>query len=114
MAAIFFILSYLCYHNSLIYPPRTRSLIKEGPPSSNKPVSYSLAWIFLSVFFSLVSILCKEQGVTVLGVCVAYDVLVACGLDLPEGIRYLKLIGVCLRLKLLENSNHRYKQCTIN
>ena len=56
--------------------------------------------------------LCKEQGVTVLGVCVAYDVLVACGLDLPEGIHYLKLIGRWLRHKLLENnslSNHRYK-----
>ena len=34
--------------------------------------------------------LCKEQGITVLGVCVAYDLFVACGKDLWEFFVILK------------------------
>ena len=34
--------------------------------------------------------LCKEQGITVLGVCLAYDLFIACGRDLWEFFAILK------------------------
>ena len=38
--------------------------------------------------------LCKEQGITVLGVCVAYDLFVACGKDIWEFFVILKQAAV--------------------
>ena len=49
-----------------------------------------MLWLVSSVFLGAVSMLCKEQGITVLGVCLAYDLFIACGRDLWEFFAILK------------------------
>ena len=59
MCAIFYLLSFLCYARGALKTPG-----KTG-------------WkcLTLSVFLTLCSLLSKEQGITSIGVCAAYDVL---------------------------------------
>lgn len=52
---------------------------------------YSLPWLICSVLLGAVSMLYKEQGITVLGVCVCYDLFVASSVD---------VWGFCATLKL--------------
>ena len=56
LSCLFFLLSFLSYSHAL------------QSHSSNR-------FILLSIILAFVSMLSKEQGVTVLGVCAAYDVL---------------------------------------
>lgn len=58
LACIFFLLSFLFYSQAI-----------------NIHSNYSSAYIFLSIILGFFSMLSKEQGITVLGVCGAYDVL---------------------------------------
>lgn len=61
VSCIFFLLSFLCYHQLLrsdVARPAARWLTMAA-----------------SLFFAVCSLLSKEQGITVLGVCGAYDVL---------------------------------------
>ena len=57
LAAIFFLLALIAYQKAT----RTGSLIR------------SLAWTCLTLVLTSVSLLCKEQGVTVLGLCLVWD-----------------------------------------
>lgn len=51
---------------------------------------YSYMWLSLAILFGGVAMLCKEQGVTVLGVCLVYDIIVVNNFDLKE---FLALFG---------------------
>ena len=59
MCAIFYLLSFLCY---------ARGALKTSGRTDWKRLT-------LSIFLTLCSLLSKEQGITSIGVCVAYDVL---------------------------------------
>lgn len=65
LCAVFFILSFLSFIRSC---------------SSEDPWSSSL-WLFTSASASIVSMLCKEPGITVIGLCFVYDVLIICKFD---------------------------------
>ncbi|XP_019850995.1 PREDICTED: transmembrane and TPR repeat-containing protein 1-like [Amphimedon queenslandica] len=58
LACIFFLFSFLFYSQAI-----------------NTHSNYSSAYTFLSIILGFFSMLSKEQGITVLGVCGAYDVL---------------------------------------
>uniref|UniRef100_A0A8C1HR44 dolichyl-phosphate-mannose--protein mannosyltransferase n=1 Tax=Cyprinus carpio carpio TaxID=630221 RepID=A0A8C1HR44_CYPCA len=45
---------------------------------------FSVLWIFGSILLCAVAMLCKEQGITVLGVNAAYDILMVCNLNIYE------------------------------
>uniref|UniRef100_A0A8C1ZMS3 dolichyl-phosphate-mannose--protein mannosyltransferase n=1 Tax=Cyprinus carpio TaxID=7962 RepID=A0A8C1ZMS3_CYPCA len=45
---------------------------------------FSVLWIFSSILLCAVAMLCKEQGITVLGVNAAFDILMVCNLDIYE------------------------------
>uniref|UniRef100_A0A2K6MHU0 Transmembrane O-mannosyltransferase targeting cadherins 3 n=1 Tax=Rhinopithecus bieti TaxID=61621 RepID=A0A2K6MHU0_RHIBE len=66
LSSIFFLAAFLSY---------TRS---KGPDNS-------IAWtpIALTVFLVAVATLCKEQGITVVGICCVYEVFIAQGYTLP-------------------------------
>ncbi|XP_076857820.1 protein O-mannosyl-transferase TMTC4 isoform X2 [Brachyhypopomus gauderio] len=50
---------------------------------------FSVSWVAVSLLLCAVAMLCKEQGITVLGVNAAFDVLVVCNLNVYELIRAL-------------------------
>ncbi|XP_027632030.1 protein O-mannosyl-transferase TMTC4 isoform X3 [Tupaia chinensis] len=63
LCALFFLLSFLGYCNAF------RESNKEGTHSST-------FWVLLSILLGAVAMLCKEQGVTVLGLNAVFDILV--------------------------------------
>ncbi|XP_014681388.1 PREDICTED: transmembrane and TPR repeat-containing protein 4-like [Priapulus caudatus] len=81
LCALFFLLSFLCYIRSCY------SDIEYAVISTVRPPTYSVFWLLLSVTFSFLSMLSKEQGITVIGVCAAYDVIVVCRVDFLSSIR---------------------------
>ena len=96
LSGIFFLLSLLSYQCclSLYHKPNSK---KETNKHSNQeqlqhivPTHFSWLWLMCSILLAAISMLCKEQGITVLGVCIAYDLFVACGKDLWEFFVILK------------------------
>lgn len=59
VSCIFFLLSFLSYAHAIKMWPSTKQSL----------------FLFLSICLAFLSILSKEQGITILGVCIAYDVL---------------------------------------
>ena len=99
LSGIFFLLSLLSYQCCLSHKPNkkkeTSKYSHQEPLNSEQlqhtaPIQFSLLWLACSVLLATVSMLCKEQGITVLGVCLAYDLFVACGKDLWEFFVVLK------------------------
>ena len=45
--------------------------------------------IILSILLAGVAVMCKEQGITAIGINAAYDIVVVCGLDVPTFIGIL-------------------------
>ena len=61
VSCVFFLLSFLSYHRLLM-------------SGAARPVARWLA-MAASLFFAICSMLSKEQGITALGICGAYDIL---------------------------------------
>ncbi|XP_067300108.1 protein O-mannosyl-transferase TMTC4 isoform X2 [Pseudorasbora parva] len=68
LCALFFQLSFLVYCKAFQGGDR----------------KFSVLWIFGSILLCAVAMLCKEQGITVLGVNAAYDILMVCNLNIYE------------------------------
>lgn len=102
LSGIFFLLSLLSYQCclSLYHKPNSKKETNKHPrqePSINSeqlqhiaPTNFSWLWLMCSILLAAISMLCKEQGITVLGVCIAYDLFVACGKDVWEFFVILK------------------------
>ena len=98
LSGVFFLLSLLSYQCCLSHKPNKKETSKyshQEPLNSEQlqhtaPTQFSWLWLTCSVLLAAVSMLCKEQGITVLGVCLAYDLFVACGKDLWEFFVVLK------------------------
>ncbi|KAK2573721.1 Protein O-mannosyl-transferase TMTC4 [Acropora cervicornis] len=71
LGALFFILSFLFYE-------RCCAVDHEDNDSSE---NFSWKYLLLSMAFCCIAMLCKEQGITVLGICSVYDVIVVCRID---------------------------------
>ena len=107
LSAVFYLLALLSYqqsntsnHSSHFARPHTVAT----PHHSARQTTHSLTelfWISLTVLLSFVSMLCKEQGITVLGVCAAYEVLVANRLD------WRKTLSVLAKLMLRKSDGER-------
>ncbi|XP_067670555.1 protein O-mannosyl-transferase TMTC4-like [Haliotis asinina] len=71
LCALTFLLSFLFYARGCL--PRTSSCLV-----SFRPESFSLVYILASTCLCVVSTFCKEQGITVIGICSVYDIIVVC------------------------------------
>ncbi|XP_063281375.1 protein O-mannosyl-transferase TMTC4 isoform X1 [Pelobates fuscus] len=72
LCALFVVLSFLGYYKAV----------------SGFYVGHSsVFWVLLSVFLSAVAMLCKEQGITVLGLNAVFDIFVICKLNMLEYIQ---------------------------
>ncbi|XP_041352924.1 protein O-mannosyl-transferase TMTC4-like [Gigantopelta aegis] len=74
LCAFTFLLSFICY---------VRSCLNDCG-QSYRPASVSVLWMFLSVVLCVMSTFCKEQGITVIGVCSVFDIIVVCRVDLLQ------------------------------
>uniref|UniRef100_UPI00398EE257 protein O-mannosyl-transferase TMTC4 isoform X4 n=1 Tax=Pristiophorus japonicus TaxID=55135 RepID=UPI00398EE257 len=70
LCALFFILSFISYCKAF------RKCDTGG--------EFSLHWILASLLLCAVAMLCKEQGITVLGVNIVFDALVICKVDILQ------------------------------
>ncbi|XP_043927170.1 protein O-mannosyl-transferase TMTC4 [Protopterus annectens] len=70
LCAFFFVLSFLSYCGAFFQYHR------EG--------QFSTAWILLSLLLCALAMLCKEQGITVLGVNAVYDAFVVCRINVLQ------------------------------
>jgi hypothetical protein len=93
LSGVFFLLSLLSYQCCLDHKhnnskKETSKYSHQEPLNSEQlqhiiPLThFSWLWLMCSILLAAVSMLCKEQGITVLGVCLAYDLFVACGKDI--------------------------------
>ncbi|XP_064167931.1 protein O-mannosyl-transferase TMTC4 isoform X1 [Anguilla rostrata] len=71
LCALFFQLSFLTYCRAF----------QQG---NSKDDRFSTAWIVISLVLCAVAMLCKEQGITVLGVNAAFDILMVCNVNVHE------------------------------
>ncbi|KAJ8401259.1 hypothetical protein AAFF_G00384900 [Aldrovandia affinis] len=71
LCALFFQLSFLTYCRAF----------QGGNPKDEK---FSMAWVVASLVLCAVAMLCKEQGITVLGVNAAFDILMICNVNVYE------------------------------
>uniref|UniRef100_A0A8C7D343 dolichyl-phosphate-mannose--protein mannosyltransferase n=1 Tax=Oncorhynchus kisutch TaxID=8019 RepID=A0A8C7D343_ONCKI len=71
LCALFFQLSFLTYCKAF----------RGGRESEEK---FSIHWIAVSLLLCTAAMLCKEQGITVLGVNAAFDVLLICNVNVYE------------------------------
>lgn len=85
LCALLFILSFLCYVRSCC-----QDTVSRTHATLHRPETFSLAWFCLSVVFCGLSVLCKEQGITVIGICSAYDIIVICQIDILRLLRLKK------------------------
>ncbi|CAH1782005.1 unnamed protein product [Owenia fusiformis] len=83
LCAICFCLGFLAYK---------QSIEQEGDPSSKS----KLSWLLLCGGITAIGVLCKEQAITVIGVCSAFDILV--------------VNGVSMETVLTFNSSHFFNQ----
>lgn len=60
----------------------------------------SLPWFILTVFLAVVSMLCKEQGIVSLSLCLAYDWLVVCKINFSSIIASIRHISLMYGGKL--------------
>lgn len=86
LCALLFILSFLCYVRSCC-----QDTVSRTHATLHRPETFSMAWFCLSVVFCGLSVLCKEQGITVIGICSAYDIIVICQVDVLRLLRLKKL-----------------------
>ncbi|KAM5311527.1 protein O-mannosyl-transferase TMTC4 isoform 3-T3 [Glossophaga mutica] len=84
LGALFFLLSFLGYCKAF------RESDKEG--------AHSTFWVLLSILLGAMAMLCKEQGITVLGLNAVFDILVIAKLNVLEIVQ-----KVLHKDKLLEN-----------
>lgn len=75
LGALFFLLSFLGYCKAF------RETNKEG--------THSTFWVLLSILLGAVAMLCKEQGITVLGLNAIFDIFVIGKLNVLEIVRKL-------------------------
>lgn len=85
LCALLFILSFLCYVRSCC-----QDTVSRTHATLYRPEMFSMAWFCLSVVFCGLSVLCKEQGITVIGICSAYDIIVICQVDVLRLLRLKK------------------------
>ncbi|XP_067669525.1 protein O-mannosyl-transferase TMTC4-like [Haliotis asinina] len=81
LCALTFLLSFLLY---------ARGCLSRSCLVSYRPGSFSLVSILASMCLCVVSTFCKEQGITVIGICSVFDIVVVCRLDpfqLPSVIK---------------------------
>ncbi|XP_071085365.1 protein O-mannosyl-transferase TMTC4-like [Haliotis cracherodii] len=69
LCALTFLLSFLLY---------ARACLPRSSQVSYRPESFSLMSLLASMCLCVVSTFCKEQGITVIGICSVFDVIVVC------------------------------------
>ena len=84
LSAFFYLLSFLSYLTYLDV-----ILIQDHTGTKQHHYYMRLICLPLTILLSVVAMLCKEQGITILAVCMLYDMFVCTGLHLQMRFRTL-------------------------
>ncbi|XP_048588556.1 protein O-mannosyl-transferase TMTC4 [Nematostella vectensis] len=87
-------------HPSLHGSSRTNPSLHDGC----RPASYSKPWMAACLLFTVVALLSKEQGVTVLAICVIYDVIYVCNVTMGT----VKELMFCTERHKSSHTNKRW------
>lgn len=89
LCALFYLLAFLSYINCFA----------DGVTndSSKRPAKYSRLWLAFCIFWCVLSLFSKEQGITVLGVCIVYDFVFVCKFNGEHFFQVLSSPAVLLR-----------------
>lgn len=98
LCAFFYLVSFLSYVKCFNF----RTIISKAA----RPASYSRKWLFITVLFCVLSLLSKEQGVTVLAICITYDILYICNINCKDCLSFLRN-PACLLKRYLNISSVR-------
>ena len=79
LCGLFYLLTILSYINCFSDASTSEANKRQG--------RYSKLWLLLSIFWCILALFSKEQGITAFGICVVYDVLFVCKSD---GQNFLK------------------------
>ena len=83
----------MAYQKSLTkYGSISNSLRSKDHYRCERQRTFSPLWLIFTVCLAVVSMLCKEQGIVALGVCLAYDILVVCRINLSSIVATLRYI----------------------
>ncbi|XP_053391132.1 protein O-mannosyl-transferase TMTC4-like [Mercenaria mercenaria] len=80
LCAVLFISSFLLYVKACASDLHK----KDDRLTIFRPTSFSMQYMLASMLLCGLSVFCKEQGLTVIGICSAYDIIVVCGVDILE------------------------------
>ena len=94
-ACLFFLASWLSYHHGC----------------SNHVITTRWLWVLLSMVFATFSMLTKEQGITVIGVCLLYDVIVVSRIRMKDFYLSMKKVEP---IACTVQGNNTIKQQTTN
>ncbi|XP_060065746.1 protein O-mannosyl-transferase TMTC4-like [Ylistrum balloti] len=94
LCALLFILSFKFYVRSC-----AQVAAENGDSVLYRPTSFSLPPLICSLVLCGMSVLCKEMGITVIGICSAFDIIMICRVDI------LAAIGLKKELAMLNNGH---------
>ncbi|KAL5004274.1 hypothetical protein ScPMuIL_017730 [Solemya velum] len=80
LCAVFFLLSFILYVKSCA----AELVSVEGKNVLYRPLHFSVPCMTASMMLCGLSILCKEQGITILGLCSAYDIVGICRINISQ------------------------------
>jgi len=92
-ACLFFLLALLSYMEYV----RCRDTSPD--PGGTEPGAGRMGYFLLTAVLTAASLLFKEQGVTVLGVCAAYDLFVHNKMKITHILQFYKKVGVRILIK---------------
>ncbi|XP_069103481.1 protein O-mannosyl-transferase TMTC4-like isoform X1 [Argopecten irradians] len=113
LCALLFILSFKFYVKACC----SQAAAENGDSVLYRPTSFSLPTMLCSLALCGMSVLCKETGITVIGICSAFDIIMICRVDL------LAAVGLKKVPKTLDNghsngsnsaSGHRQETAWVN
>ena len=77
LCGLFYLLALLSYMNCF----------SGGSSLKMIPSRYSRFWLALSIFWCILALFSKEQGITVLGICVVFDTVLVCKFSIEHLLR---------------------------
>ncbi|KAK3583356.1 hypothetical protein CHS0354_038972 [Potamilus streckersoni] len=84
LCALLFLLSFYLYIKACAKSPYE----EDDKLIVYRPEVFSVPLLLTSMVLCCLSVLCKEQGITVIGLCSVYDIIVICRVD------FLRLVGI--------------------
>lgn len=100
LCALLFILSFLFYVRSC-----AQESLESGVSFVCRPTSFNAPLLLNGLVMCGMSVLCKEQGITVIGICSAFDIIVLCRVDILSMLGLKRQVPLSLQVSGQSNGS---------